>query len=97
MTTWHSKALGDGVDALEPTSQIQQAYAALEMATRLPVDHALFSYYDLRTNVVTVYFSPSAAQFAMGFGAVPCEKPVNREGFSLINGDMRVWDVLFGQ
>lgn len=97
MSTWHSKALGDGIDALGPTTKIQDAYQALELVTRLPIDHAVFSYYDLSTNVVTVYFSPSAAPFAKTFGAVPCEKPENKEGFSLINGDMRVWDVLFGK
>ena len=97
MSTWYSKALGDGVDALGPTTQIQQAYAALDLAARLPIDHALFSYYDLRTNVVTVYFSPSASSLAKSFDAIPCEKPTNKEGFGLLNGDLRVWDVLFGK
>lgn len=95
MTSWHSKELGDGVDAFEPTRLIQEAYATLEMTTRLPVDHAVFSYYDLRANVVTVYFSPGATDLAKRFEAMPCKKPVNKEGFSLINGDARVWDVLF--
>jgi hypothetical protein len=97
MGTWYSKALGDGVDALEPTTGIQQAYAALELTTRLPIDHALFSYYDLRTNVVTLYFSPSASSLAKSVGATPCQKPTNKEGFGLLNGDMRVWGILFGE
>ena len=97
MSTWFSKALGDGVDALGPTTQIQQSYAALEFATRLPIDCAVFSYYDLRANVVTVYFTPSASQLAKTYGATPCDKPENKEGFSLLNGDMRVWTILFGK
>jgi hypothetical protein len=97
MSTWYSKALGDGVDALAPTTQIQQAYLALSLATRLPIDCAIFSYYDLQANVVTVYFTPSAMQLAKSFGAVPCDPPVNKEGFGLLNGEMRVWEVLFGK
>jgi len=95
MATWYSKALGDGIDSLKPTTQIQEAYLALDEVARLPVDCAVFSYYDMRTNIVTVYFSPTAKHLADLFDASPCAKPKNKEGFGLIVGDMRAWDLLF--
>jgi hypothetical protein len=95
MTDWHSKALGDGIEAHAPTEQIKQAHMALALATRLPTDCAVFSYYDLRANVVTVYFSPSAVQLAKSFHAAPCQKPENKEGFGLVVGDRRAWKLLF--
>ena len=97
MSTWYCKPLGDGIDAHAPTGQIQQAYLALELAGNLPVDCAIFSYYDLRENVVTVYFSPSAGALARAFGADFCIKPERREGFSMLVGSLRAWDLLFGK
>lgn len=93
--TWRSLPLGDGVEAFAPTGRIQDAYLALDTATTLPLDCAVFSYYDLGENVVTVYFSPAASRLASAFGATPCPKPERREGFSMIVGAMRAWDLLF--
>lgn len=95
MNTWHSVDLGDGIDARAPTEQIQQAYLLVASATRLPTDCAVFSYYDLHTNIVTVYFSPSAVKLATMFKATPCQKPKNKEGFGLLVGDSRAWGLLF--
>ena len=95
MNTWHSKALGDGVDALVPRQTIQQAFAAIVLTKNLPDDYALFSYYDRRENVVTLYFSPSASDLALIFGAAPCDKPVRKKGLALLNGSRRSWNTLF--
>ena len=92
---WTSKDLGDGGEAFTPTNQIQEAYLALAKVRNLPVDFAVFSHYDLRRNVVTAYFTPSAKELGAIFGATPCDKPANREGFALSVGDMRVWGLLF--
>lgn len=92
---WSSVALGDGIDAHGPTTHIQQAYMALELATTLPADCAVFSYYDLGANVVTTYFSPSASQLSKSFGASPCESPENKEGFGMLVGSPRAWGLLF--
>lgn len=74
MSTWFSKDLGDGVAAHAPTTQIQETYSTLYIAsTNFPIDMAVFSRYDLRANVVTVYFSPHASQLAHTFGATPCK------------------------
>jgi hypothetical protein len=94
MDTWYSKDLGDGVDAYAPTKQIQDAFVPLFSAAGCPVDMAVFSRYDLRKNVVTVYFSPSASQLAGAFGAVPCGKPT-REELGLLVGDQRCWDLFY--
>jgi hypothetical protein len=97
MTTWRSKALGDGLEAFVPTGKIQDAYTAMELTTQLPNDCAVFTYYDLGANVVTAYFSPSAHRLAEMFGATRCQKPERREGFSLSVGSLRAWDLLFGK
>ncbi len=95
MTAWYSKDLGDGVDALRPTEEIQEAYMLQAVAGRLPIESAVFSIYDLRVNVVTVYFSPGLERLAQLFGAKLCDKPVNREGFGMLCGDQRAWNILF--
>ena len=93
MASWHSKELGDGVEAYEPTQKIEQAF--LTLAGHYSSDAAVFSRYDLETNVVTFYFTPPAELLAKKFGAVPCEKPIPKEGFGLKFGDDSLWEVYF--
>ena len=99
MAVWYSKDLGDGVDAFEPTTQIQNAFLALARAQtqtgHYSFDAAVFSRYDLDTNVVRVYFSPSAQLLATAFGATLCEKPTPTEGLALLAGDARAWEEHF--
>jgi hypothetical protein len=94
VTTWYSKELGDGIEAVVPTDQIQQSWLLLCAAARQPVEVAVFSTYDTRSNVVTAYFSPAAHALARVVGAVPCEKPP-RQGLRLMVGDERCWDHFF--
>ena len=94
---WSSVTVGDGIDAQGPTTRIQQAYTALELATTLPTDCAVFSFYDLGANVETIYFSPSALQLGKSFGATPCEPPENKEGFGMLIGSQSAWSQLFHQ
>ena len=99
MTGWHSKELGDGVEAYVPTSEIQEAFLTLTLTQartgRYSTDAAIFSHYDLESNVVTVYFTPTAEFLAVAFGATPCEKPVPTGDFALIVGDARAWEAHF--
>ena len=95
MTSWHSKELGDGVEAYKPTTEIQEAFLSLVKAGQYSSDAAVFSRYDLETNVVTVYFTPSAELLAKAFVAVPCEKPIPNGNLALIVGDVKAWEVYF--
>ena len=99
MTSWYSKELGDGVEAFVPTTDIQNGFLTLAQSQaqlgRYSFDAAVFSRYDLETNVVTVYFTPSAELLATAFRASPCTKPVPTEGFALIVGDARAWEAHF--
>jgi len=95
MDSWYSKDLGDGVAAFGPTTKIQEAFLELAKNGVYSHDLAVFSRYDLRKNVVTVYFTPSAQLLAEAFDATPCEKPVPEEGFALIVGDARSWEIHF--
>ena len=95
MSIWYSKDSGDGIDAHAPTTRIQEAFTAMCIVSRQPLDFPVFSRYDLRRNIVTVYFSPSAYALAIAFGAVASQKPINDEGFGLIAGDQRAWNLLF--
>ncbi len=95
MSNWYSKDLGDGVAAFGPTSQIQEAFIALAKAGGYSHDLAVFSIYDLKKNIVTVYFTPSAELLAKAFNAEPCEKPTPEKGFALLVGDARSWVIHF--
>ncbi len=94
MSSWYSLDLGDGVEAFAPTHRIQEIFQAFFRAAGLPTDMALFSRYDLGTNVVTVYVPPRAKSLALAIDAKPCERP-SREGLSLLLGHADAWSVLF--
>lgn len=89
------KELGDGVEAFRPTEELQKAFLTLSMTGQSSFDAAVFSQYDSETNVITIYFTPSAELLAKAFVAVPCEKPIPEEGFSLIVGDVRAREAHF--
>lgn len=95
MKNWHSKAVGDGVEAFEPTQRLFDAFNLLEVAVKLGPGLGIFSRYDLRANIVTWYFSPEAIDLAKSFGATPCEMPAPSEGFGLIVGNIRSWETHF--
>lgn len=95
MTQWYSKDLGDGIDANAPSGQIQEAFLPLFAAAGQPTDMAVFSRYDLKKNVVTVYFAPGAAALAKIFDAKPCEKPKNEGRLSLLVGDQRCFELFY--
>ena len=95
MSTWYSKELGDGVAAFGPSSKIQEAFFQLAKAGANVEDIAVFSRYDLETNVVTVYFTPSASLLASAFNASPCENPTPGGGLALLVGDARSWKIHF--
>lgn len=94
MEQWHSKALGDGVASAAPSMRIQKMFSPVFVASGLRSDMAVFSRYDLRTNVVTAYFSPSASRLAELFGARPCDKPAG-ESLGLLVGAARCWEIHF--
>lgn len=95
MTQWYSKNLGDGVDAIAPSNQIQQAFLPVFAAAGQPTDMAVFSRYDLQKNIVTVYFSPGASALAKMYGAIPCEKPKKENGLGLLVGDQRCLQLFY--
>lgn len=64
------------------------------VASGQPIDMAVFSRYDVRNNLVTVYFSPGASALANMFDAEPCEKP-SFSGLCLEVGDATCWEEFF--
>jgi len=95
MSTWYCKKLGDGVAAFGPSTKIQEAFLRLAQSGASVQDVSVFSRYDLDANMVTVYFTPSAATLASAFGAVPCDKPTADKRLGLLVGDGRSWEVHF--
>ncbi len=97
MRTWYQKSLGDGVAAYGPIQEILEAFEASQetRGTDSTAVLAVFSRYDLRENLVTVYFSPDAETMAKAFGASPCERPA-RKGLELLAScEARCWEILF--
>lgn len=92
--TWFSRVLGDGIDAHDPSTRILSAFLPVFAAAGQPLDMAVFSCYALESNLVTIYFSPAAANLALTYGATPCDTP-RSAGLSLLAGDQRAWDFLF--
>ena len=94
MDTWYSVDLGDGVAAYQPSSEMQQKFFLILATAGAPHDMALFSKYDLKKNIVTVYFTPSSQKMANSYNATPCDKP-SYDDLSLLVGDARVWDIFY--
>lgn len=95
MKTWYSKAVGDGVEAFEPSQRLFDAFNLLDVVVKLSPGIGIFSRYDLRANIVTWYFSPEAIDLAKSLGATPCEKPAPSKGFGLLVGYMQSWETHF--
>lgn len=95
MGTWFKKELGDGTEAFAPSNQIVESFLPAFAAAGSPTDMAVFSRYDLRENMVTVYFSPAAKTLAGKFSAEPCDKPTFEKGLGLLVGDQRSVGNLF--
>ena len=95
MDTWYSVNLGDGVEAFAPTTKIQETLMAAYLANGGVTNNmGAFSRYDLETNIVTMYFTPTANLIAKEFNAAPCEKP-SIQNLGLIVGDASMWDTFF--
>ena len=95
MNTWHSKDVGDGIEAYAPSSKLHEAFFIMAKAGGVPTNIGVFSRYDIRANMVTWYFSPEASILVEAFSATPCEKPVPSRGFGLLVGDARSWEAHF--
>jgi len=95
MNTWYCRDVGDGVAASGVSLRVQNGFTALVAAGGIPEDAAVFLRHDLETNVVTVYFTPSASILADTFGARPCEKPTPERGLSLLAGTGDAWETHF--
>ena len=95
MNQWHCIDLGDGIQACDPSNRIQEAFFAAQLANGGNTEGvAVFSRYNLKTNMVTVYFSPKAAALAKQFAATPCSVPSRGGGICLLVGDASAWDLL---
>lgn len=90
-------SLGDGVMAVTPTAEIEEAFLRSFVAAGRPPNMAVFKRLESEGRLhceVIAYFSPSAQEVANLFDAEPCEKPT-RAGLDLLAGDDRAWTVLF--
>lgn len=95
MNQWHCSDLGDGMQARDPSDRIQEALFAAQLANGGNTEGvAVFSRYDLKANMVTVYFTPKAAALAKQFAATPCDPPSRGNGIGLLAGDASAWDLL---
>ncbi|EZQ18781.1 hypothetical protein DHB74_12225 [Pseudomonas sp. G11-1] len=75
-SSWYCLALGDGLLATVPLSDIEDAFRQLHPA-EAPPGAAVFSRHRLDglQCQVTVYFSPALAGLARSFNAHPCGVP----------------------
>lgn len=94
MDTWYSVDIGDGVESFSPSNKILDAFFWALAVQGHPENMAAFSRYDLKTNMVTVYFTPAAHSIAKMFNATLCEKP-SSDDLGLLAGDWRCWQTFF--
>ena len=75
MSEWREKVFGDSISAAPSIEKIRAASPPVFLAAGKPEDFGVFTHHDLRSGIMTIYFSPSASVLAEAFGATPCEKP----------------------
>lgn len=95
MTSWYRKDVGDGVEAYQPSKDLQDAFLILAASKSIPVVSGVFSVYDSESNLVKWYFSPGTEILANQFGAVKCEKPDPYDDFGLLVGNNECWETFF--
>lgn len=87
MNDWYKIFLGNSEDALNPTSEIQEAIRIACMATGEISGMALFSEKDDHHNV-TLYFSPALAEVAKEFPrTLPCPRPSASDRMTFLGPD----------
>ncbi len=97
MESWYSISLGDGIMAVTPSAEIEEAFLQAFTAAGSPPEMAVFTRPESEGRLhceVIAYFSSAAAEVAKAFDAGPCEKP-ERAGLGLLAGDESSWSVLF--
>jgi hypothetical protein len=97
MENWQSIDIGTGLSAAAPSNSIKQSFLSAFIAAGQPPGMAVFSRYDTRNDVVTVYFTPAASLLATTFGASHCAKPEPGNRLVLLAGDESNWDVHFAE
>lgn len=95
MTTWYSKELGDGIDALAPSLEISKAYVEFIALHGDQTGAAVYARNDREQNIKTMFFTPQAEGLAKAFGATPCPTP-SSQGLILHVGSARDRTIHFG-
>jgi|SRR6266498_3600392 len=97
MESWYCISLGDGMIAVTPSAEIEEAFLrAFDDAGKSP-EMAVFTRLESEGRLhceAIAYFSPAAEEVAKAFDAQLCEKPL-RAGLGLLAGDERSWSFLF--
>jgi hypothetical protein len=86
--TWFSKNLGNvgkGED-VRIANEIQKVFPVEYGLAQFPQGMAVFSSKTIGAAQATVYFSPTAANLAIMFGATPCDAPT-KDSVRLLCGD----------
>lgn len=102
MSTWYRKDIGDGLEALGPSSKVQDAFDAFFVAAGMPESMGVFASAQWdetgvggrSRKVHTLYFPPEAERLATAFDATACDKP-HAEGIGLLVGDQRALSIHF--
>lgn len=91
---WYSKEFAN-VEGTSAVERLQEACLSGLKTGTLPPDILIFSRHDLRTNSLTIYFSPAGEVLARSEGATPCERPSRDRRLALSFGDSRFVDTAF--
>ena len=97
MEYWYSLSLGDGMTAPTPSAEIEEKFLQSFTAEGGRKDMAVFTCPESEGRLyceIMAYFSPTAREVAIAFGAEPCGKPAHT-GLNLLAGDPDAWSVLF--
>ena len=95
MDSWYSLEITDGDSAKASIQRVMDAFMPKYVGSGRPVDMAIFSSYDKKSNTWTLYFSPKALSLALRFGAGRFDGHFVDQDLSLLVGDARSMDILF--
>ena len=95
MGTWFKKEVGDSDTVVGKRLSIHKTFLLSQGKDISQV--AVFSESESHSGEasITLYFTPEAESLAQGLAASPCDKPEYNVNFTLLVGDVGVWDTYF--
>lgn len=75
MSTWYKLDMGNAHTSHARILEVSRSFRDNLLLSKPDINAAIFSRYDTRIDMFTIYFAPGSADLASRWGATACAKP----------------------